>query len=137
MPRKMTKTKREALARAKAQKAERRKFQAQLADQDFKWGQPESRSTHSVCAIKQRKGDPQKLTLDINLEGVQTGRFSGAIQHDVNLPKGMSEEEYAAREAAAQEEIEHKKTCIAPAYNKGAYQYIGSREMAEDAGKKK
>ena len=39
-------------------------------------------------------------------------------------------------ESKAQKEIEFKRTCVAPAYNKGAYQYIGSEEMARDAGKK-
>ena len=49
----------------------------------------------------------------------------------------MSEEEYQKREEAARQEIERKKTCIAPAYNKGAYQYIASEYKAKDAGKKK
>ncbi|QFR57687.1 hypothetical protein CPT_Slocum_130 [Serratia phage Slocum] len=47
------------------------------------------------------------------------------------------DEEMAERERLAQEEIERKKLCTAPAYNKGGYQYIASKEMAEDAGRKK
>lgn len=46
------------------------------------------------------------------------------------------EGELALREAAAREEIERKKKCVAPAYNKGAYQYIGSEEQAKWVGKK-
>jgi len=38
-------------------------------------------------------------------------------------------------ETEARKEIEFKKQCIAPAYNKGAYQYIASIEEAMDAGK--
>ena len=34
------------------------------------------------------------------------------------------------------EEIVRKSKCLAPAYNKGAAQYIGSEEAARDAGKK-
>jgi hypothetical protein len=40
------------------------------------------------------------------------------------------------RELAAQKEIERKKQCVAPAYNKGAYQYVGSEEQAKWIGKK-
>ncbi len=36
---------------------------------------------------------------------------------------------------SAQKQIEHKKKCSAPAYNKGAYQYIGSRQDARWAGR--
>lgn len=35
---------------------------------------------------------------------------------------------------AAQESIRRKK-CVAPAYNKGAYQYVGSKEAAKWVGK--
>jgi len=37
----------------------------------------------------------------------------------------------------AAEEIIRKSKCLAPAYNKGAVQYIGSEDAAKDAGKKK
>lgn len=33
-------------------------------------------------------------------------------------------------------EIIRRSKCLAPAYNKGAYQYIGTQEMATDAGRK-
>jgi hypothetical protein len=36
----------------------------------------------------------------------------------------------------AEAEKIRKSKCTAPAYNKGAYQYITSRDMAKDAGKK-
>ena len=44
--------------------------------------------------------------------------------------------ELAVREAIAQEEIARKAKCVAPAYNKGAYQYIASEEQAKWIGKK-
>lgn len=43
--------------------------------------------------------------------------------------------EMEERERLAQEEIERKKLCTAPAYNKGAYQYIASEEQAKDIGR--
>jgi hypothetical protein len=39
-------------------------------------------------------------------------------------------------EQEAQELVEQKKERIAPAYNKGAYQYITSTAMVMDVGKK-
>lgn len=39
-------------------------------------------------------------------------------------------------EYRAKAEKVRKSKCVAPAYNKGAYQYITSRDMAKDAGKK-
>jgi hypothetical protein len=44
--------------------------------------------------------------------------------------------EMAIREAVAQEEIARKAKCVAPAFNKGAYQYIASEEQAKWIGKK-
>lgn len=35
----------------------------------------------------------------------------------------------------AQKQIEHKKKCSAPAYNKGAYQYVGSKQDARWVGR--
>lgn len=43
--------------------------------------------------------------------------------------------EMEERERLAQEEIERKKLCTAPAYNKGAYQYVASEDQAKDIGR--
>lgn len=43
--------------------------------------------------------------------------------------------EMAERERAALKEIERKKLCTAPAYNKGGYQYISSEEQAKYIGR--
>lgn len=42
--------------------------------------------------------------------------------------------ECGARKAEA--ERQRKSRCTAPAYNKGAYQYVSSKDMAKDVGKK-
>ena len=38
-------------------------------------------------------------------------------------------------EANAKKEIERKAKCTAPAYNKGAYQYVGTRSAALGVGR--
>ena len=38
-------------------------------------------------------------------------------------------------EKVAKKEIERKKGCVAPLYNKGAYQYISTVKQAMDIGK--
>ena len=35
----------------------------------------------------------------------------------------------------AQKQIAHKKKCSAPLFNKGGYQYVGTREAARRAGR--
>jgi len=45
-------------------------------------------------------------------------------------------EDWAAREQAAQEEIERKKKRTAPLYNKGGYQYISDSEDPTTIGRK-
>ncbi len=45
------------------------------------------------------------------------------------------DEEMLAREQAAQAEAERRKKCIAPAFNKGPYQYVGSTEEAKLIGR--
>jgi hypothetical protein len=44
-------------------------------------------------------------------------------------------EEMIERERLAQAEAEHRKKCVAPAYNKGAYQPIFTAEQAKWIGK--
>jgi len=44
--------------------------------------------------------------------------------------------EMAERERKAQEEIARKRKCIAPAYNKGAYQYITPETDPKTIGRK-
>lgn len=48
---------------------------------------------------------------------------------------GENHEEMLAREAKAQAEIERKKLCVAPAFNKGGYTYVYSEEQAKMVGR--
>ena len=45
------------------------------------------------------------------------------------------EGEMAEREAAARAEADRRKSCVAPAYNKGAYQPVWTTEQAKDIGR--
>lgn len=55
------------------------------------------------------------------------------------LDERMFDPEWVAREQIAQQEIEKKKTRLAPMYNKGGYQYIdpnAPEEIVKNLGKK-
>ena len=52
-----------------------------------------------------------------------------------NVSAPILDEEMQERERLAQLEIERKKKCTAPLYNKGAYQYVATEEQAKDVGK--
>lgn len=49
--------------------------------------------------------------------------------------KEILDEEMAEREAIAQAEVERKKMCVAPAFNKGGYTYIYNEEQAKMVGR--
>lgn len=51
------------------------------------------------------------------------------------VSREILDEEMAERERIALREIERKKLCTAPAYNKGGYQYISSEEQAKHIGR--
>lgn len=61
----------------------------------------------------------------------KTPRHSPVLDEVLPLSEEMIE-----RERLAQIEIERKKKCTAPAFNKGPYQYIASEEQAKWVGKK-
>lgn len=50
----------------------------------------------------------------------------------------LEDEEYSKRESLAREEIERKKSMVAPLYNKGGYQYVGDAppEIIKNLGRK-
>lgn len=148
MPRKVTKTMREARKRAAQQKRDRRAFQASLAENDFNWqgtqtGRITSSRPNKSAEPRSPTGRKQEEPVFVDIQVKKDRPTAGKVVLKSDLSKieqrvvsQMSEEEYAAREAEAQKEIERKKNCIAPAYSKGAYQYITSPEMAQCAGKK-
>lgn len=67
-----------------------------------------------------------------NIPSASLETLKGAHEAPVKYEGEMLE-----RELAAQEEIERKKKRIAPAYNKGAYQYITDGTDPSDLGRKK
>lgn len=149
MPRRVTKTMKAARALASKQKRERSSFQASIGQQDFNWtGDQTGRMS---CSRPNKSAKPRSPTgrkqeepvfIDIGVRkdhpssSERTDLCSDLSKIEKRVISQMSEEEYAAREEHAQQEIDRKKTCIAPAYSKGAYQYITSVDMARDAGKK-
>lgn len=80
-------------------------------------------------------------TFTFGYSAPRRGSDTSNIPSKMEIPKHKPREktklskEMLERELEAQQEIERKKQCVAPAYNKGAYQYIGSREQAKDIGK--
>lgn len=79
-----------------------------------KYKAPRKDETRSIPSLKSTFG-PNATARRSMMEKVKTGEVTG--------------------EAA--EEIIRKSKCLAPAYNKGAVQYIGSEDAAKDAGRKK
>lgn len=91
------------------------------------------------------KAAPKKLTHVVSVDrtgpqctngfapaGAKTSVFDSAWQRTYEEDPQM-----AARERAALIEAEAKTKRVAPAYSKGAYQYITSTESLADIGKKK
>jgi len=73
-----------------------------------------------------------------------TSRYSSMMIEYMNANDPVLEKpiryegEMAEREAAAQREIERKKTMVAPICNKGGYQYVGDAppEVVQTLGRK-
>lgn len=85
--------------------------------------------------------EPEFIPLRKRAEPLRRIRKAKVGEPDTRLPPKPEQrlvyldEELAERERLAQEELERKKLCTAPAYNKGAYQYVANEEMAKDIGK--
>ena len=72
---------------------------------------------------------PRRATKPVNIGEPATRNPPPPVSREV------LDEEMAERERLAQLEIERKKLCTAPAYNKGGYQYISSEEQAKHIGR--
>lgn len=81
---------------------------------NYSWNPRGASTAHIPSKIHDAPADAHATTRDTVMDKVQRGAITG-------------------KEA---EEIERKSKCLAPAYNKGAVQYIGDAEAARDAGKK-
>lgn len=64
-----------------------------------------------------------------------SSKFMAKVDDDTTSNKVEYNEEMKAREQAAREEAERRKKCVAPAFNKGPYQYIFTEEQAKDVGR--
>lgn len=93
-------------------KSEKTKFKTPRPCYDHSWRRPGS--THKIPS---HQGP------------VDSG---GTARHSImeSVLRGQESPEVAA-------EIIRKSKCLAPAYSKGAYQFVGSKDQAQDAGRKK
>lgn len=62
--------------------------------------------------------------------------YKSAQEHEVCDTFEPEVENHAEREALAQKEIERKKKCTAPLWNKGGYMYVSDAEDPTTIGKK-
>lgn len=105
-----------------------------------KYKRPEQGEVAKKLPKPKFKEKSKPKVLKFRAEG--TERFKSKIDehmatHDpVNVKPVRYEDEMAAREAAAQEEIKRKSQCVAPAFNKGPYTYIATEEQAKWVGRK-
>lgn len=103
------------------------------------------RNERSVNSENKRQRDQEKLygsgTFTFNPTAPRRGSTTNHIPSRLEMPVHKTKEqvrlseEMLERERIAQAEIERKKKCVAPAFNKGGYIYISSKEDAKDAGK--
>ncbi|ATS94054.1 hypothetical protein P13BB106kb_p070 [Pectobacterium phage DU_PP_V] len=82
-----------------------------------------------IIPLRKRAESPRRPNKGINIGEPSTRNPPPPVQKEILDP------EMAAREAKALEEIERKKLCTAPAFNKGAYTYIASEEQAKTIGR--
>jgi hypothetical protein len=86
-------------------------------------------------------GKPEFIQLRKRAAPLRKIQKANVTEPDTRLPPApevrlrYEDEEMAERERKAQEEIERKKLCTAPAYNKGAYQYVANEDMAKSIGR--
>jgi uncharacterized protein YkwD len=104
------------LTTLKTPKLDRKNFQSTNKLPNYSWNpRGASASTaHIPSGIHTAKADANATGRDTVMDKVNRGEITGA----------------------AADEIIRKSKCLAPAYNKGAVQYIGDTEAARDAGKK-
>ena len=102
------------LADLKTPKLDKKTFKSSNKLPNYGWNPRGASTAHIPSKIHDAPADANATTRDTMMDKVQRGEITG-------------------KEA---KEIERKSKCLAPAYNKGAVQYIGSEDAAKDAGKK-
>ena len=124
----MTKAQREALAKYNA---ERRRMGLQPVD------------TLKAMTINRNKVEsgnkiPDDGARTRNDRALSIPSLSERVSPDATARNTMMERALSGKEKPeVAAEIIRKGQCLAPAYSKGAYQYVGSTDQAQDAGRKK
>lgn len=98
----------------KTPKLDKEKVRSESNMPNYSWNPRGASTAHIPSKINTAPADAHSTGRDTMMDKVKRGVITG-------------------EEAA---EIERKSKCLAPAYNKGAVQYIGDAEAARDAGKK-
>ena len=102
------------LTTLKTPKLDRKNFRSGNSLPNYSWNPRGASTDHIPSLIHNAPADAHSTGRDTMMDKVQRGEITGA----------------------AADEIIRKSKCLAPAYNKGAVQYIGDSEAARDAGKK-
>lgn len=125
----MTKQQRELLAEVNAERAkngekplttlktpklDKKNFRSGNSLPNYSWNPRGASTAHIRSLIHDAPADAHSTGRNTVMDKVQRGEITG-------------------KDA---EEVIRKSKCLAPAYNKGAVQYIGDSEAARDAGKK-
>lgn len=76
------------------------------------------------------------MTTSINAQLYDSKKYPSVSNGTNNTSKSSIMEERYKETPEVRAAIERKANCLAPAYNKGAYQYISDEQSAKDAGKK-
>ncbi len=102
------------LASLKTPKLDKENFQSTNKLPNYGWNPRGASTAHIPSKIHDAPADAHATGRNTVMDKVQRGEITG-------------------KDA---EEVVRKSKCLAPAYNKGAVQYIGDEDAARDAGKK-
>jgi len=102
------------LTTLKTPKLDKKNFKSTNSLPNYGWNPRGASTAHIPSKIHDAPSDAHSTGRDTMMDKVRRGEITGA----------------------AADEIVRKSKCLAPAYNKGAVQYIGDTEAARDAGKK-
>jgi hypothetical protein len=106
-------------------KKEKDKLRARKAAEQAAKKEREKRNFNKVSNIPSYTYEQRNTSLKI----------TSATAPAVVSTKVEYEGEMAERERIAQEEVNRRKKCVAPAYNKGAYTYVSTEEQAKWIGR--
>jgi len=102
------------LTTLKTPKLDKKNFRSTNSLPNYSWNPRGASTAHIPSAIHNAPADAHSTGRNTVMDKVHRGEITG-------------------KDA---EEVIRKSKCLAPAYNKGAVQYIGDEDSARDAGKK-